>query len=262
MALSVLSLPATGAAYTVHYVLSPESQVVRTCAGCDEPMGTPEPLQGTFDVTLMQVPSDHTVEAVTGVQWTSESFSFRGTGFLQRLGGEHVAMVLDTKVNGKPVLLTSGRRRPSLTSEIRIHLASSRDVEEGYVLTIVAVPEAADGPDTDEDGVPDTLDNCPTTDLPGQEDADNDGVGDACDVCPETPLGSPVLSDGCAPNQQCACEGPSPDEEWLSQREYVQCVAQTLKLLHEQHKLSRSEIRQMLKDAARSGCGRRILALG
>lgn len=262
VALSILLSPATGSAYTVHYVLGPESQVIHTCQACDEPIGTPEPLQGTFDVTLLQVPSDHTVEAVTGIDWQSESFSFRGTGFLQRLGGEHVAMVLDTKINGESILLTSGRRRPSLTSDIRIHLASPRDLEEGFVLTIVAVPAAADGPDTDQDGVPDTLDNCPTTDVPDQEDADDDGVGDVCDVCPDTPLGSPVLSDGCAPSQRCACEGPSPDEEWSSQREYVQCIAQTLKLLHDQHKLSRSEIRQMLKDAARSGCGRRILALG
>ena len=261
VALSVLLSPAVAAAYTVHYVLGPESQVVRTCQACDEPMGTPEPLQGTFDITLLQVPSDHTVEAITGIDWQSESFSFRGTGFIQRLGGDHVAMVLDTKVNGNSILLTSGRRRPSLTSDIRIHLSSPHDAEEGYVLTIFAVPDAADGPDTDGDGVSDALDNCPSTDPPDQEDSDNDGAGNVCDVCPETPLGSPVLSDGCAPSQRCPCEGPDTDTEWLSQREYVQCVARTLKLMHEQRKLSRSEVRQMMKDAARSGCGRRILAL-
>lgn len=261
VALAVLVTPGIGSAYTVHYVLGPESQVVRTCRSCDEPMGTPETLQGSFDVTLLQVPSDHRVEAVTGINWQSETLTFRGTGFLQRLGGEHVAMVLDTKINGESVLLTSGRRRPSLTTDIRIHLASPREVEEGYVLTIVAVPAAADGPDTDGDGVPDTLDNCPTNDDADQEDTDNDGVGDACDVCPETPLGSPVLSDGCAPSQRCPCDGPTADEEWPSQREYVQCVAQTLKSMHEEHKLSRSEIREMMKDAVRSGCGRRIVAL-
>lgn len=261
IALAILSSPASAAAYTVHYALGPESQVVRTCQGCEEPMGTPEPLQGTFDITLLQVPSDHTVEAVTGIDWRSESFNFRGTGFIQRLGGDHVAMVLDTKVNGSSVLLTSGRRRPSLTSDIRIHLSSPHDAEVGYVLTIIAVPEAADGPDSDGDGVSDTLDNCPTTDLPDQEDTDNDGAGDVCDLCPETPLGSPVLSDGCAPSQRCPCEGPDLDTDWQSQRQYVQCVAQTLKQLHEQRRLSRSEIRQMMKDAVRSGCGRRILAL-
>jgi hypothetical protein len=38
------------------------------------------------------------------------------------------------------------------------------------------------GRDLDDDGVPDELDNCPTTPNPAQEDADGDRVGDACDV--------------------------------------------------------------------------------
>ncbi len=41
--------------------------------------------------------------------------------------------------------------------------------------------------DTDEDGVPDADDNCPTTFNPGQEDGDGDGFGDACDNCVDTP---------------------------------------------------------------------------
>jgi hypothetical protein len=47
--------------------------------------------------------------------------------------------------------------------------------------TPVALP--APGPvDSDGDGVPDALDDCPTTANPGQADADHDGVGDACDL--------------------------------------------------------------------------------
>jgi Tol biopolymer transport system component len=42
-------------------------------------------------------------------------------------------------------------------------------------------------PDSDGDGVPDSVDNCPTVPNPGQEDADGDGVGDACDGCPLDP---------------------------------------------------------------------------
>src|SRR6185503_15388584 len=37
--------------------------------------------------------------------------------------------------------------------------------------------------DVDEDGVPDSLDNCPTTPNASQSDGDDDGVGDACDNC-------------------------------------------------------------------------------
>jgi len=57
-------------------------------------------------------------------------------------------------------------------------------------LNIDAVPfrttfsPCAPAPDSDGDGIPDNVDNCPSTPNPGQEDADLDGVGDACDNCP------------------------------------------------------------------------------
>jgi hypothetical protein len=38
--------------------------------------------------------------------------------------------------------------------------------------------------DEDEDGIPDSSDNCPLTPNPDQEDADGDGVGEVCDNCP------------------------------------------------------------------------------
>ncbi|MFC1927845.1 thrombospondin type 3 repeat-containing protein, partial [Chloroflexota bacterium] len=41
--------------------------------------------------------------------------------------------------------------------------------------------------DTDQDGVCDDDDNCPTVANPNQEDEDEDGVGDDCDGCPNDP---------------------------------------------------------------------------
>jgi Tol biopolymer transport system component len=55
---------------------------------------------------------------------------------------------------------------------------------------IVAVTGVAD---TDDDGVPDDQDNCPTVFNTDQVDSDGDGVGDACDLDTFTPLGAASL---------------------------------------------------------------------
>jgi hypothetical protein len=41
--------------------------------------------------------------------------------------------------------------------------------------------------DSDEDGIYNSLDNCPVVPNPNQIDTDEDGIGDACDNCPSAP---------------------------------------------------------------------------
>lgn len=73
--------------------------------------------------------------------------------------------------------------------------------------------------DTDCDGLPDTLDNCPLFPNPFQEDTDADNVGDACDNCPLIPNPGQQDSDNngvgdacqiCAPGSVRSCySGPA-----------------------------------------------------
>ena len=57
-------------------------------------------------------------------------------------------------------------------------------------------------PDTDSDGVGDSVDNCPTVSNPLQENDDNDSWGDACDNC----LGLDNDAGG-GPADQCDSDG-------------------------------------------------------
>ncbi len=53
--------------------------------------------------------------------------------------------------------------------------------------TCVTTTTTTTVPDSDGDGVPDALDNCPAIANPTQQDTDADGHGDACDACPSFP---------------------------------------------------------------------------
>ena len=85
--------------------------------------------------------------------------------------------------------------------------------------------------DTDADGVPDRLDNCPLTFNPDQADADLDGVGDACDNCRTTPNPDQAdadldgVGDACedrtAPTIACA----APDGAWHAANVALACTA-------------------------------------
>jgi hypothetical protein len=69
-------------------------------------------------------------------------------------------------------------------------------------------------PDADDDGVTDSLDNCPLTPNPDQADVDNDGSGDVCDNCPQTPNANQADQDGDGVGNACDnCPAtPNPDQ--------------------------------------------------
>lgn len=257
--LATLAVPAR--AQTVRYVLTGQSRLTTICAGCDPGQFRSRPLTGSFEVSVL--PGDaYAVAAVTGIAWQSGAQTITGSGFLQRFTDGRMAVVLDARLNGVPVLLTSGRRQASTAREMRLRLTSAKGEHGAFAVTLVAVPERADAADEDGDGLADQADSCPGTANPDQADGDGDGVGDACDTCPGTTASSPVLAKGCAIEQACPCDGPVTDEEWSDQRAYVQCVARALKSMRQRGLLGKSEIRLRLQDAVRSGCGRRILAMG
>jgi hypothetical protein len=256
--LGVLGSPTAALAQTVRYVLTADSRVVQRCAACATD-GHAEPLTGAFDVTLMPVPSEHAVEAVTAIAWESASLRVQGAGFLQRVG-DRLAMVVDARINGTPALLTTRRRQPTPSDRLRIVLVTPAAGETTYVFTVDARPVAAAGPDGDADGLLDATDNCPANPNATQADADTDRVGDACDACAQSAPMVPVTADGCALAQLCPCDGPTPDATWEDPRAYSGCVTRALRTLRRQGRISRREAARLLRDAMRAGCGRRVLA--
>jgi hypothetical protein len=261
LAVCVLMSSAAAFAGTVHYILKAGSSITAFCSSCGVPPASPEPLSGSFDVTLLPVASTFDVAAVTNVSLSSRSMVVTGNGFLQRLGVDRQAMVIDAKVNDEKALLTSGRRQHAQGQDITIVLSSGRTAQRTYVLVISATAVDSQRPDQDRDGVPDAVDNCPTTANADQSDADGDGIGDACDQCPATAPGSVVTRDGCSVDQLCPCEGPAAGGTWDSQAQYLRCVSRATRTLRRQGQLSRAESLRILRGAARSVCGPTVLAL-
>lgn len=245
---------------TRHYVLHAGSSITTVCHNCGTPPTAPQPLTGSFDVTLLPVSTIFDVAAVTNLSFGGESLAVSGNGFLQRLGGDRQAMVLDTRINGEKAWFTSGRRQHAQPQDITIVL-SSRNAQHGYILVLSASPVDEQPPDADGDGVADDKDNCPTVANADQLDSDHDGVGDACDQCDDTLSGAVVTGSGCSVEQLCPCDGPASGGAWDSQNSYVRCVARATRTLRRQGQLSRAESISVLRRAVRSSCGHTVVAL-
>jgi hypothetical protein len=96
-------------------------------------------------------------------------------------------------------LITALRFRMAAPASVRPYIAVRRTSRNGGsgrlamrksiaagILIATCIGGAAFGTveeDVDNDGVTDSVDNCPTVPNPGQDDRDRDGVGDFCDNC-------------------------------------------------------------------------------
>ena len=150
---------------------------------------------------------------------TGGSFQF------EKAGGTVVYGVIDVPATGgwqnwqtisHTVNLTAGQQEVALAS-----LSGAWNIN-WFEIT------ANNDPDSDNDGVIDSLDNCPNTpagtsvDANGctilENDTDNDGVFDSLDLCPDTATGTTVDATGCAvPVDDCAGINVYPNwttEDW------------------------------------------------
>jgi M6 family metalloprotease-like protein len=77
--------------------------------------------------------------------------------------------------------------------------------DQSFVTDFAYVLVIGGSGDTDNDSVPDEMDNCPTIPNPTQTDEDEDGIGDACDNCPsaantdQADTDSDGIGDACEP---------------------------------------------------------------
>lgn len=170
----------------------------------------------------------------------------------------------------------------------------SGTVRMGAVLAVALVlvlGAPAHAIDSDGDGVPDQLDNCPAQSNPeqldvdedgignrcdvcvrvadpDQEDADEDGAGDACDLCAGTEPDVPLPGDevrvgidveGCSVTDRCPCLTRTPlGPRWRSHQEYLVCVRRRARVLEQLGVVDRLTRQMLVHEAKRSICGRRL----
>ena len=152
---------------------------------------------------------------------------------------------------------------------------------------LIANPDQADtdgdgdgdacDPDLDGDGVANDADNCPFVPNSDQSDFDSDGDGDACDPdidgdgvdnaadqCDLTPLGEIVEpGTGCSLDELVPCDGPRGEtREWNNHGEYVSTFAEAAQSFAKQGLISASEKGALIREAARSDCGKGSAASG
>jgi hypothetical protein len=116
--------------------------------------------------------------------------------------------------------------------------------------------------DSDRDGVPDRLDQCPGTapsavvDTHGcsadQRDSDSDGVPDSRDQCPNTPAGVIIDGSGCSIEQLVPCR-----RSWRNRGEYLNALRNVISQFVAQGLLNEEQAATIFKAGTNSECGKK-----
>jgi hypothetical protein len=86
-------------------------------------------------------------------------------------------------------------------------------------------------------------------------DSDGDGVPDAMDQCPDTPPGAIVDANGCSIDQLVPCEGPQSGGTWRNHGQYVRAVIQAANDFLQAGLINHRQWAQIVTSAAQSRCG-------
>ncbi len=194
----------------------------------------------------------------------------------------HIALTwgsnIQIYINGQLDAQSTFPFNPSAGSGTFIYLNYWGEQDLGYVddlhiskvrRTAAEIESRVANTDQDDDGITDSLDNCPLVFNPDQADTDGDGLGDVCDdddgdgvvnasdLCEFTVPGETVdPATGCSISQLCPCAGSrGATAPWKNHGQYVSCVAKVANEFVAQDLIDKWEKDLIVSAAARSACG-------
>lgn len=252
--------PAVTAASGRSYSLVGHSSIVTICTSCGTPPSAPRPLSGNFQLTALPVAGSLAFAAITDMVLYAEGLTIRGSGFVQNLEANRQAMVISATVNGRELLLRSGQRPSFHEDGVRLILSSADAEGVSYLIVLEANADLSAASDADGDGIDDTTDNCRTLANADQADGDADGVGDVCDSCEGASAGL-VNANGCTVEQICPCHEQRDGSSWENRAQYLRCVAAEARVLRREGQVSTADAWRLVREAAKTTCGRPIIAM-
>ncbi len=185
-----------------------------------------------YAITVYDVKDEDNTQSLDYTKWTKSTENSESGDFIFEIsGGEDATLfTIDSETGALDFIKAPDYENPSDANRDNIYIVIVKitNVNDGAPeipvttnQTTFAVPEAQRAAaqidaintnteiDTDQDGLVDIEDNCPTTYNPGQEDMDGDGIGDVCDdsdmdtffdafdICPSSRYGVTVDAKGC-----------------------------------------------------------------